>query len=92
VLISFREISYGLKREETWAPRRAALAHTFFGFDAGPRFPTVADGYSILLRPLSRGQHTVSFSVDFDLDGSPDLGADYTLLIVDKHDYDSGDD
>jgi len=29
--------------------------------------------------------------VDFDLDGTPDLGADYTLLVVDGDD-DDGDD
>lgn len=60
---------------------------TVFGFEPGARFPTVVDGYWILLRPLKRGQHTVSFSADFDLDGNPDLGADYTLLVVydDEH-------
>jgi len=30
---------------------------TVFGFDPGPRFPTVTDGHWILLRPLSRAAH-----------------------------------
>ena len=54
---------------------------TFFGVAPGKRKPAVADGYWILLKPPSPGRHTVSFSADFDLDGKPDLGANYKLLI-----------
>lgn len=32
-----------------------------FGFDEGDRFPAVADGYWIMLAPLSRGKHVINF-------------------------------
>jgi hypothetical protein len=50
--------------------------------EPGDRFPAVADGYWILLKPLPPGLHTVNFSADSNTDGSPDLGANYTLQIV----------
>lgn len=53
-----------------------------FGLPPGDRFPAVVDGYWILLKPLPRGLHSVSFSADFDLDGIPDSGANYDLLVV----------
>jgi hypothetical protein len=34
---------------------------TDFGFPPGVRFPTVADGYYLMLAPLSAGQHTIHF-------------------------------
>ena len=46
-----------------------------FGIEQGNRFPAVADGYWILLKPLPPGEHTVQFSADWDLDGNPELGA-----------------
>jgi hypothetical protein len=52
-----------------------------FGIEQGDRFPAVADGYWILLKPLSPGEHTVNFSADFDTDGNPDIGANYTLMV-----------
>jgi hypothetical protein len=48
----------------------------------GPRRPAVVDGYAIFLKPLSPGRHSISFSADFNLDGIPDLGANYELLVV----------
>lgn len=33
-----------------------------YGYAPGPRSPNVSDGYWIMLRPLSRGQHTINFS------------------------------
>lgn len=61
-----------------------------FGFlGGGDRVPAVADGYWILLKPLPHGTHTVSFGADFDMDGNRDLGADYTLHVVDDDDSDS---
>ncbi|MEH6824434.1 MAG: hypothetical protein V7629_11045 [Motiliproteus sp.] len=56
-----------------------------FGITSGDRFPAVADGYWILLKPLSPGVHTISFSADFDNDGEPDLGANYTLDVQGRH-------
>lgn len=57
-----------------------------FGVQPGDRFPAVADGYWILLKPLPPGSHSVSFSADFDVDGSPDLGANYRLIVDDDDD------
>jgi hypothetical protein len=52
-----------------------------FGVDPGPRFPAVVDGYWIMLKPLPDGVHTLSFSADYDTDGVPDQGANYTLIV-----------
>lgn len=52
-----------------------------FGIPQGDRFPAVSDGYWILLKPLPPGIHTVSFSADFNTDGTPDLGAHYELHV-----------
>ena len=52
-----------------------------FGALDSPLHPAVADGYWIMLRPLSHGIHTVSFGADLNLDGTLDLGADYTLYV-----------
>ena len=69
-----------------------------FGFEEGSRFPAVVAGYWILLKPLSPGVHTVSFSADFQdedgnpvADGVPDLGANYTLIVDDDDDDDDED-
>ncbi len=35
-----------------------------FGFDPGDRFPAVADGFWILLAPLSRGEHEIHFHME----------------------------
>lgn len=32
-----------------------------FGYDPGLRFPAVSDGYWVLVQPLPRGRHTISF-------------------------------
>jgi hypothetical protein len=52
-----------------------------FGLDPGVRKPAVSDGYYYFLRPLPRGTHTIKFSADFDSDGAPDQGANYTLTV-----------
>lgn len=57
----------------------------FGSLSPGPRFPAVADGYWILLKPLPVGKHEVRFSADFDTDGNPDLGANYTLIVKRRH-------
>ncbi|WP_299013587.1 hypothetical protein [uncultured Photobacterium sp.] len=56
-----------------------------FGFTPGDRHPAVADGYWILLKPLPKGTHTLSFSADFDTDGIPDSGVNYTLEVIKKN-------
>ena len=53
-----------------------------FDVEPGDRFPAVADGYWILLKPLPPGTHSLSFSADFNTDGAPDLGANYTLAVL----------
>ena len=53
---------------------------TDLGFTAGDRFPAVADGYFLLLKPLKPGQHTLSFRMT-----NPDqtvTGVDYTLIVA----------
>ena len=62
------------------------LFETLVGLEAGPRFPAVVDGYWILLKPLPAGEHKISFSVDFDTDGKPESGANYTLWVFDDDD------
>lgn len=37
-----------------------------FGFDPGDRYPAVADGFWILLAPLSRGEHVIHFSMHIE--------------------------
>ncbi len=54
---------------------------TDLGLPAGDRFPAVADGYFLFLKPLSVGTHTLSLRMI-----NPDqsvLGVNYTLLIGD---------
>lgn len=52
---------------------------TDFGFAAGDRYPAVADGYFLLLKPLKPGKHALSFRMT-----NPDqtvTGVNYTLII-----------
>lgn len=52
---------------------------TDLGLAAGNRFPAVADGYFIFLKPLRRGTHTLSFRMT-----NPDqsvTGVNYTLIV-----------
>ncbi len=37
-----------------------------FGFDPGDRFPAVADGFWIMLAPLSSGEHKIRFSMEIE--------------------------
>ncbi len=60
-------------------------------FDPGDRFPAVADGYWILLRPLSSGLHKIDFRAEGDFGGSP-IGAKYKLFILGDDDDDDDDD
>jgi hypothetical protein len=52
---------------------------TEFGFSPGDRFPAVADGYFLLLKPLKPGEHTLSVSMT-NLDQS-ETGVNYTLIV-----------
>lgn len=52
---------------------------TDLGLDAGDRSPAVADGYFLFLKPLSPGQHTLSFRM-INPDQS-EAGVNYTLII-----------
>ena len=52
---------------------------TDVGLPAGNRFPTVADGYFLLLKPLQSGEHTLNLRMI-----KPDqsvTGVNYTLII-----------
>lgn len=48
-----------------------------FGFDEGDRFPAVADGYWIMLAPLSRGEHVVRFRMH--IEEGPFAGSEYDV-------------
>jgi hypothetical protein len=45
---------------------------TDFGYTPGPRYPSVADGYYVMLKPLPPGEHILHFTV---------TGADGTLFL-----------
>lgn len=52
---------------------------TDLGLAAGNRFPAVADGYFVLLKPLKPGEHTLSFR-RINPDQS-EVGVNYTLIV-----------
>jgi len=52
---------------------------TDLGLPAGNRFPTVADGYFLFLKPLKPGQHTLNLR-RINADQS-ETGVNYTLII-----------
>lgn len=52
-----------------------------YSISPGVRTPAVSDGFYILLKPLPPGVHTISTSADFNADGIPDQGANYTLTV-----------
>lgn len=54
------------------------------GFTPGDRFPAVADGYFLLLKPLKPGEHTLSVIMT-NPDGSPQSGVNYTLIVPSRH-------
>lgn len=62
-----------------------------FGTPPGPRFPAVADGYWILLKPLAPGWHEISFKATLVLFGGFELGANYQVWVErghGRHDHD----
>jgi hypothetical protein len=52
---------------------------TDLGFPAGNRFPAMADGYFLFLKPLEPGEHTLNLRMITP--GQPDTGVNYTLII-----------
>lgn len=52
---------------------------TDLGLDPGDRSPAVADGYFLYRKPLSQGEHTLSFRM-INPDQS-ETGVNYTLII-----------
>ena len=57
---------------------------TDLGLPSGDRYPTVAAGYFLLLKPLRPGTHSLSI-VQTNADGSQ-AGANYTLIVPDAAD------
>lgn len=57
---------------------------TDLGFAAGDRFPAVADGYFLFLKPLRPGEHTLNVRM-INPDQS-EAGVNYTLIIEDGDD------
>ena len=54
---------------------------TDLGLPAGDRSSAVTDGYYLLLKPLSPGEHTLNFRMITP--GQPDAGVNYTLIVED---------
>jgi hypothetical protein len=52
---------------------------TDLGLAPGDRFPAVADGYFLFLKPLKPGTHTLNFRMIQP--GQSDAGVNYTLII-----------
>lgn len=52
---------------------------TDLGFAPGDRFPAVADGYFLFLKPLRPGKHALNFRMIQP--GQPDAGVNYILII-----------
>jgi hypothetical protein len=94
--ISFEVILDGVHVEDLFAFRAQSQPGGFtlrapnpsfltdLGFAPGNRFPAVADGYFLFLKPLNPGEHTLSFRMT-----NPDqsqTGVNYTLIIEDGDD------
>lgn len=56
---------------------------TDLGLAAGDRFPAVADGYFLLLKPLHPGTHTLTLRMNQP--GQPENGVNYTLVVGPNH-------
>jgi hypothetical protein len=52
---------------------------TDLGLAPGDRFPAVADGYFLYLKPLAPGNHALNLRMI--VPGQPDTGVNYTLVI-----------
>lgn len=59
---------------------------TDLGLDPGDRSPAVADGYFLLLKPLSPGEHTLDLRMIRP--GQPETGVNYTLIMREDDDDD----
>lgn len=55
--------------------------NNLFGYPAGVVYPTVADGYFLMLKPLSPGMHTLHFHGGLPPYGF-DVNVSYTLNVV----------
>jgi hypothetical protein len=56
----------------TYVVKEGELAADF-GYALGPRYPTVSDGFYLMLKPLAKGRHTLNFAVEGFLDVTYDL-------------------
>lgn len=52
---------------------------TGWGYSSGNRFPAVADGYFMFLKPLSPGKHTLNIIMTYP--GQLPAGVNYTLIV-----------
>jgi hypothetical protein len=46
---------------------------TDFGYSPGPRYPNLADGYYVMVKPLKPGEHTLRFTADVDGETAQDM-------------------
>ena len=59
-----------------------SAGNVLFGIEPGVRDPSVADGYWVMLRPLSRGEHTVVIRAFFETpDFTFDLDVTYNITV-----------
>jgi hypothetical protein len=56
-------------------------ADNLFGIDAGTYEPAVAAGYYLLLRPLRRGMHTITFGGEGNFNGATSQDITYHLRV-----------
>ena len=77
----------GVPLEDLFGQRAESPAFTLpdtllvdFGFLPGDRFPAVADGYWILLAPLSRGEHVIHFSMHIET--GPFAGSEHEVTYL----------
>lgn len=89
--ISFEVIIDGVPVEDLFAFRAQSQPGGFtlripdpslltdFGVSSGDRFPAVADGYFLFLKPLAPGEHTLNLIMTNP--GQPERGVNYTLIV-----------
>jgi hypothetical protein len=58
-----------------------------YGLDPGTYGPAVTDGYWLMLSPLSKGEHTITFGTNPTTAGGFDLDVTYHINVVPKGQY-----
>jgi hypothetical protein len=61
--------------------------NNLYGLDPGTYGPSVTDGYWLMLSPLSKGKHTITFGTNPTSAGGFDLDVTYNITVVPKGQY-----